>query len=219
MTAPSSSTWWRRLADMSTPTARPELQVAADGAWEDAAVVPLPSEAAAVVLAEVADAAHTDVAIEVMWPGEVFVGVRWPRTALAEASAALDQIAAVVRGTTPVAPVAAMLTALLGADPRDDVTLLELGAVGAWRSTGPELLWRADRPGQLPAVVDLRFRPDLQRNRRPLAVEVGADTPWPHWIGLVVSRPDGDRHRLDPDALAGVLAVLRDRPGGARPDR
>ena len=196
---------------MSPPTARPELQVAADGAWEAAAVVPV-GGAAGKALAEAADAARTDVAVEVMWPGEVFVGVRWPRAAMGEATAALDRITAV-----PQEP-AAMLTALLGADPPDDVTLLELGAVGAWRSTGPELLWRADRPGQLPTAVELRLRPDLQRNRCPLAVEVGADTPRPHWIGLVVSRPDGDRHRLDPDALAAVLAALPEHRGGARPN-
>ncbi len=77
--------WWSAVLSSRTVTSVPVLQFAGDGRWETAGTVPVtadPTRLAARV-EQVAATAEHDVAVEVLWPGQVFVGARWD---LAEAT-------------------------------------------------------------------------------------------------------------------------------------
>lgn len=145
-------------------------------------------------------------AVEVLWPGQIFVGARW---ALQERDAArvgaMRAQAAVSASATQ--PVDAALLALLGAKPSLKPDFAELSAVNAWASTGPLRLWRT---GEALAsnVVDglLATRPDLTICEHPVAVELATNQPRSCWVGITVSTPSGSAHRLNRDALEDVLA-------------
>jgi len=212
--------WWRVLSTLWSVTAAPVLQLAADRAWEQAVVVPLPADVAAAqaALGELAGAADDDVALVVLWPGEAFLGVRWPVTAVSEARDALGRVLAAT-GATPTASehaVLAVLRAMLGGDPAEKLDVVEVGAVNAWRSLGPLMLWRRGQPARPEAMLAvLRARRDLLLCARPVAVEFAAQRPRPHWIGVQVSREETGGHRVDERALLELLeAVL----GGASAD-
>ncbi|MFI6536874.1 hypothetical protein ACIBHY_30800 [Nonomuraea sp. NPDC050547] len=183
-------------------TSSPVVQIAADGIWETALVVPRRHPRADAVH-EVARRARESVAVEVLWPGQAFVGVRWPVREAGEAVHALGRL-----GSGP-GSVAADLAALLGAQARAETAFVEVGAVNAWRSTGSQVIWRRERPVTAPqAVHRLSARPDLLLCAHPVAAEFAATRPRPHWVGVTVSTPEGARHRLDADALAALLTAV-----------
>ncbi len=92
-----------RLSGLQTPHATPELLVVADGHWETSTVVPVTAGRGrlAASLEEVAAAAERDVAVEVLWPGLVFVGVRWGLTELDDAMAGAQRTRESVRTDGP----------------------------------------------------------------------------------------------------------------------
>ena len=198
---------WHRLLSRARPILDPPvLQIAADGRWETAAVLVLsgPAVTARAVLHQIAATAEHDVALEVLWPGAVFIGVRWPAEALSQADAALERVLAITGGDPAV-----ILAAALGAGLGESLTCIVVGAVNAWLSTGAEVIWRPGRtadPDSLLGMVDQR--PDLLMCRHRVAVEFVADHPWPHWAGVEISTPEGDRHRLDRAALADLLTIV-----------
>jgi hypothetical protein len=151
-------------------------------------------------------AAKHDVAIEVLWPGEVFVGVRWDLAEVDEAVAAVQRV-----NSVPIAsvssPAVSALVSLLGDEPECLPEFAELGAVNAWSSTRPLTLWRRGRPLQLTTAVEeaLNSRPDLTDCFNPVAVEIAATAPRPWWVGVVVSTAVGSAHRLDRQLLDDAL--------------
>ena len=173
------------MSRSTSVTTAPVLQVAADGRWETTAVVPVTGEPvrARTVLARVARAARDDVALEILWPGQAFVGVRWPVGSWEEAAAAVDR-----SFRLPSLTVETGLLALLGTTPGAALEFVELGAVNAWRSVGPEVLWRwgEPRPERLVGPA-LARRPDLADCPHPLAVELAVTTPRACWVGLHLS--------------------------------
>ena len=211
---PGGAPWWSVVSWATTVMTVPVLQVAADGQWETAEAVPATSNPAAarMVIEQVARAARNDVAVEILWPGQAFVGVQWPAASWQQAADAASRSVIVLATDSPRSPsqpVEAGLLALLGSMPGTDLDYVELGAVNAWHSIGPEPLWR---PGMVLTAdaaesVPLR-RPDLASCSHPLAVELGTMNPQPCWIGINVSTGTGPVHQLDPHLLNNVLSSL-----------
>jgi hypothetical protein len=185
------------------------MQVAGDGVWESTVVLPANSDpAAAVEVAErVATAAKHDVAIEVLWSGQLFVGVRWGLGEVDGAVAAMRRISALTLAPRTCSARSALVS-LLGVVPEGAPEFAELGAVNAWSSTCPLTLWRRGDPVELSTAVGeaLSARPDLTECSRPVALEIAASNPRPWWIGTVVSTPIGTVHRLDRRLLDQALA-------------
>ena len=155
--------------------------------------------------------ARRDVAVEVLWPGQVFVGARWDLAedggAGADAALAAARRALAALSASAPRPAEAGLLALLDATPSPVPEFVELGAVNAWASVGPLTLWRRTE-ALTPAAVDaaLASRPDLVECRYPVAVEVAVTRPRSCWVGVTVSTRTGLVHRLDRGALDEVLA-------------
>lgn len=209
-----STTWWSAVSYVRAVTSVPVLQVAGDGGWETAAVVPVSTDESRLpcVVEQAAATAGRDVAVEVLWPGQVFVGARWD-LAGSDGAGSAGALAGARRAqavlSAPVArPVEAALLALLGAMPDPAPEFADLGAVNAWASVGPLTLWRRDE-ALTPVVVDraLALRPDLTECAHPVAVEVAVTEPRPCWIGVTVSTRTGSVHLLDRDFLDAVLAA------------
>lgn len=189
----------------------PVLQIVSDDQWETAETVPVAADAgpARAVVASVGRRASDTVAVELLWPGQAFVGVQWPAAVWQEAVAAVSRGHVAVTGTYMPhgEAVEAGLLALLGTAPAADVELVELGAVNAWWSVGPELLWhREDEALTGRALVSkLAHRPDLTSCAHPVAVELAVTNPWPCWIGVYVSTASGPVHHLDYKRLNDVV--------------
>ena len=206
--------WWSVMSRVASVTMAPVLQVAADGRWETAAAVPVAGSPAAVrtVVEQVARAARVDIAVEIMWPAQAFVGVCWPADGWERAAAAASRGVAVLTSGSPVPPsqtVEAALLALLGTTPGTDLELVELGAVNAWHSIGPEQLWRRRAVLTEQAVESVLVRrPDLANCSHPVAVELAVTDPQPCWVGIHVSTGTGPIHRLDRELLTKVLGEI-----------
>jgi hypothetical protein len=187
----------------------PVFQIAGDGRWETACSVSVSDTSTYLTarIEQVTAAAQRDVAVEVLWPGEVFVGVRWD---LAESESALTGAhhARSVLSTPLSRPAEAAFVALLGEAPGPQPEFAELGAVNAWASTCPLGLWRRGETLTSAAVEEaLASRPDLTRCAHPLAVEFASTVPRLCWIGVTVSTQPSPSsfHRVDRAALDTVL--------------
>jgi hypothetical protein len=148
-------------------------------------------------------------AMEILWPGTMFVGRVWAAESHKEAESAATRAFEALGGAQP--PEAAMvgLTALLGATPEGEVASADLGAVNAWMSVGPESLWRrgdAFSGAAVDSAVDRR--PDLVTCTHPVAVEFSISGPRQCWVAIFVSTPQGDGHHLDRRRLHEVLAAV-----------
>jgi hypothetical protein len=126
----SREPWWSVASRLTNVTMAPVLQVAADGRWEMAEVVPVAGNPAAVrtVFERVARAASRDIAVEIMWPAQAFVGVSWPVDRWERAAVAAGRSVVVLASDRPVPPsqaVEAGLLALLGTRPGADLELVE----------------------------------------------------------------------------------------------
>jgi len=184
----------------ATASGRPVLQLAVDGRWEDAVVVPLPADAVA-VRAALAGLEGGAPAIEVLWPGPpvVFVGAR-PR----DVGRAAECLAA------PMPPTAGAAFALLSEGVAGPPVRAELGAVNVWRSVGPLAV-------PLDADADevekrLRGRPDLAAGCRFLvALEVVHAGAHESWWAVQVSTPTARGHVVDAAAVAEALAAVERR--------
>jgi len=158
------------------------------------------------VVQKVAHGAQEDLAVEVLWPGQAFAGVRWPAGEVQQAAAATARAYAVF-SQMHEQPIEAGILALLGTRPGPDLELAELGAVNAWRSVGSLVLWRRGDDLTAEALHSrVARRPDLTTCSHPVAVELAAILPRPWWIGIVVSVGSGSVHHLDQHALGRVLA-------------
>lgn len=202
--------WWSVVSRMTAVTSAPALQVAGDGRWETAVTIPVDDASRlATRLERVAASARRDVAVEVLWPGQVFVGARWSlaESGGAGANAALAGARRALAVLSASYPAEAALLALLHSTPNLVPEFAELGAVNAWASVGPLTLWRRTK-AFTPAAVGaaLASRPDLTECRYPVAVEVAATGPRACWVGVTVSNLAGSVHLLDRDALDEVLA-------------
>ncbi len=201
------TTWWAAVSRSRTVSSDPVLLIAGDGRWENACTVRASDKATRLVacIDHVVASAEHDVAVEVLWPGQVFVGVRWRLFESGDALSSAGQARAVL--SRPVSrPVEAALLAMLGTAPSSVLEFAELGAVIAWASTGPLVLWRQGEV-LVPTAVDeaLASRPDLTRCAHPVAVELAATDPRPYWIGVTVSKRSGSTNHLDRDALDDLL--------------
>jgi hypothetical protein len=160
-------------------------------------------------LERAARAAGHDIAVEIMWPGQAFVGVRWPAAKWLDAATAMDRVGGLFgnRSSLTTSTTAERgLLALLNAEPSPALERAVLGAVDAWRSLGPEVLWRQGEAlsGQALGSI-LARRPDLTTCAHPVAVELVVTRPLPCWVGIYVSRHDGPVHHLDRKALDQIL--------------
>jgi hypothetical protein len=200
----------------------PVLQVAADGQWERARIVPLHGdvEAAREAVAQAAAGARF-LAMEIMWPGVMFVGTGWPADRRAEAeTAATRAFAAFGDAGRPEALSPAMtgLTALLDGAPDGEVESADLGAVNAWLSVGPEALWRRGESYSATAVESsLANRPNLVTCTHPVAVEFSIPGARPCWVAIVVSAPSDGAHHLDRQRLDDILAEVTNVAGEEKP--
>lgn len=201
---------------------RPVLQIAIDGWWERAEIIPLPFEdarespagiaapTAGEVIAAADDApgdraavgeviaAAGERAVEVLWPGPpvVFVGARFrgERPPLAELGARADW--------TPATALEVLAGGALGPAVR-----AELGAVNAWRTVGP-LPVRLDATAD-DLAQDLAARPDLAHCPHPVALEVVYEANREAWWAIEVSEPVAER----------VVRLLAAQRPSARPCR
>jgi hypothetical protein len=194
----------RRLSAFLRP--RRELavvQLAADGEWESCRRTPLAAldvDAGSALLRTVSHTARHDVGLEVWWPGHGFIGLRWRRRESDEAVSGLERLL-----EAATADPVDLLEAAAGG-PLGPVTFAEVGAVNAWRSIGPQTVWRRDCP--IDVATSLRRRPELMSCRFPVAVEFAADTPRSVWLAVEVSTSDGERHRLDEHRLGECLTAV-----------
>lgn len=199
--------WWAAVSRSRTVSSDPVLLIAGDGRWENACAVRASDSATRLVacIEHVVASAEQDVAVEVQWLGQVFVGVRWPLFESGDALSSAARARAVL--SRPVSrPVEATLLAMLGTAPSSVLAFAELGAVNAWASTGPLVLWRRGE-ALLPTAVDeaLAARPDLTRCTHPVALELAATDPRPYWIGVTVSKRSGSTNLLNRKALDDLL--------------
>jgi hypothetical protein len=155
---------------------------------------------------QVAAMAEHDVAIEAMWAGQVFVGVRWALTEVDEALAGARRVNAALFESVSCSAESALVS-LLDSVPDCPPESAELGAVNAWASTGPLVLWRRGDPLGPTTVVDeaLASRPDLIECCHPVALETAATDPRSWWVGVVVTGAAGPAHRLDRRLLDDAL--------------
>ncbi len=203
--------WLSRASKIASPTTVPVFQVALDGKWESAEVVPATGRDRLLrrIIELAAHAADDDVAVELLWPGQAIVGVRWPSQLWERAADAAEHyVARLEEGPTVPAheAVEVGLLTLLGGSPGPDVEFVELGAVNAWQQVGPETLWRRRARGRVtpPEAVSTQ-RPDLATCTHSVAVEFGVTSPQPCWVGIYVSKNSQSTHLLDAERLADVM--------------
>jgi hypothetical protein len=195
----------------------PVLQFAADGRWESAAVLEAGAAPEAVRAAAhaLATRARQDIAAELFWPDQGFVGARWNRT---EAEALADAVCSAAAGGVQDRHRAALvgLCRLAGADRLGQCDLLEVGVVNEWRSAVPVRLWDRDQGAQPPdqMVSQLDAREDLMDGRRPLALEIATSSPRPLWLGVYITTSRGSLHVLDRRKLIELVRKTGPRQGG-----
>ncbi|MBW8484763.1 hypothetical protein [Actinomadura parmotrematis] len=176
------------------------VQLAADGAWQDALPVP-PAGPDARTAAWLA--AHPgDVALEVFFTEDLFLGVRFTALAAPDRERFVRALCAALDGTTlgfarafwrlpggaPLLPTAPPLA-------------LEAGVVDAWDEHAPAVLWRRGEP-----APDLsRLTPPL-REPHPTRVALEAAYANGTWIGRSVSAPSAGGYVLDEAELARAAA-------------
>jgi hypothetical protein len=126
MSQPTVEPWWSVVLQATSVTTMPVLQVAADGRWETAQVIPMAGELpyARTAVEHVARAAKNNVGVEIMWPAQAFAGVCWPAGLWREAVAAIGRTYVVMSDPNPMPQIHAVeagLLALLGGTPRTDL--------------------------------------------------------------------------------------------------
>jgi hypothetical protein len=186
----------------------PVLQVAANGQWEQANIIPLSGDvgAAHAAVGRIADGAPRWLAMEILWPGTMFVGTAWRAERHAEAVPAATRAFATLGGKRLPEPATVGLMALLGSTPEGELESADLGAVNAWMSVGPEALWRRGEAYSSAAVDSaLESRPDLVRCTHPVAAEFSVPGQPPCWVAIFVSTPQGEVHQLDRERLHALL--------------
>ena len=90
-------------------------------------------------------------------------------------------------------------------------SFLELGIVNAWRSMGPVRLASAPRASMACEELQqaLAAHPHYSEIRaNPIAIELAFDSPLPHWLGVVVSRPHAGGHRIDIEAASALCRAV-----------
>lgn len=205
------------LADSGPPS---HIQCAQNGIWEQA----LGKEGDFVLPGfEHFDrwyASATEFALEIFFRDKsdntLFVGMRWINTGVDDIYALLSNVEHVVIQEKHTGNAVTTLEALASnfgiSFFEDRVDFLELGVNNLWKSTGSCSFWKVgDRP---PDDQSLRSRiardaPQLlacQPNE--LMLEVAANLPLPHWLGLCVSKPYQGEHRLDFPLLHHAVVEL-----------
>ena len=90
-------------------------------------------------------------------------------------------------------------------------SFLELGVVNAWRSMGPVRFAStpcaavAHEGLQLALAAHPRYS---EAHATPIAIELAFNAPLPHWLGVVVSRPQPDGHRIDIEAASTLCRAV-----------
>jgi hypothetical protein len=185
------------------------IQVAVAGRWEESRNIDMPTDAgSARALVRDAGPPDEDVAVEFEWLGKplVFVGARRAQGPAGEHTEFEDSVVRVA-ALDPADP--ALAVAALAGGPPAELDHVELGAANAWQSVGPLRLWTRgeDRaPGAVAAR--LRAHPALARCVAPVALEVSFRRPRACWIGVEVSEPSADGHRVAPAKVETMLARL-----------
>lgn len=185
------------------------LQFAANGEWETSLHI-ASREASSERLQPWLDAAPSDIAFDVFLADatqrEQFVGIRL--AALSRAARHRFCIAALeffrASGHRSAEELLFFIRTELAMPPlfASQPSFLELGVVNAWRTNGPVQFWTRTSPQQpYPALeqaldVHPRYR---QAMENPIGIELGFSAPLPHWLGMVISNPQHDGHRIDLD--------------------
>lgn len=190
-------------------------QFALDGLWEEALHL-LPGEKGRKDRFLLwLEGARRDVAVELFFEteeGEMFLGLRFPPERDVQRRLAMALLDPDRPGPSPAA-----LRALPGLEGlfegRPD--FMELGVVNAWKSSGPLRFWEGGASSPLEALRE-RLASEEGRYRGPLplplALEAAFSSPLPHWMGLPVSSPSPQGHRLDPAKAERALARWADVP-------
>ncbi len=203
-----------RPAGLQALPSAPELLVAGDGRWGTG--ITLPNTAGrtrlTACLEQVAAPAERDVAVEVLWPGRVFVGVRWGLAELPDALAGAERARVAVRAGAP-RPVEAALLALLGSTPTSEPEIAELGAVRAWQSVGPLTLWRRGEVAGSRRTAGWCTRRSPRAPSGPARVWTGAPRT-PVCTGLVPRRDRPAVHRPDLWSAGPTARRVRRAPSG-----
>ena len=200
------------LLDGWSAAGRPTiLQAAADGRWEAARSIDLPTTPErGRALVRDAGPAEADVAVELEWLGRplVFVGARRGPDDVA----AFEDAIAGLAGEAP-AGVAEALAAVAGGTPVE-IDHVELGAANAWQSVGPLRVWSRDAGHADGSLADrLHDHPALARCPAPVALEVAFRRPRACWLGVEVSTPSDGAHVVAAAAVEALLTRLL--PAGA----
>jgi hypothetical protein len=157
-----------------------------------------------------AGSASRDVAAEVLWPGQAFVGARWRLDELHAARAGVDAAARLAADPgDPETVCERALAALLQRAPVGELTHLEVGVENAWLSSIPERIWSRDH-GEAPDIEGFaQRRPDLAWCTKPIAIEAAADAPRPCWAAVAISSPQRTGHALNTAKLRAVVGQLQ----------
>jgi len=90
-------------------------------------------------------------------------------------------------------------------------SFLELGVVNAWRSMGPVRLAFAPRASMACEELQqaLAAHPHYSEIRaNPIAIELAFDSPLPHWLGVVISRPHAGGYQIDIDTASTLCRAI-----------
>jgi hypothetical protein len=194
------------------------LQLAANGEWEKALVLSHGAPQLDEMIAWL-DSAPADIAWEVFLAGdadlEQFFGIRLAGLSKAEqqrfCTDALRFFDSRGRRTGQdfLAFARDMFAApqLLNGQP----SFLEMGVVNAWRSMGPVRF--ASTPCAVVAYEGLQLalaaHPHYsEAHANPIAIELAFNSPFPHWLGVVVSRSQADGHRIDIEAASTLCRAV-----------
>lgn len=195
-------------------------QYALDGEWEQARAIPQTpqtgeNEDDPPLWLDAIGAG--DVAVEIVLTGptglpNAFLGVRWTETTAEAVRHALGTVNRCLRFLEEHGQLD--LTAFERESDGSSlfsahVSSLEVGVFNQWRAAGSLTIWHRGQPypsaREVLAALKTSAPHLLQSQAHAVALEAVYEAPRPHWLGWVISRPDGGGHRISHDTLTTVL--------------
>lgn len=192
------------------------MQVALNGRWEAAKVIPQNGLLSSELLAWLVDC--TDVALELFFEdigfGEAFLGVRLEETAVIPPQDLITAIQMELAGAgvlslhQAVALLRQHISEALFGQPCEFV---EVGVVNAWLSTGACLVWCAGETVPTKARLEQKLSgcPQiLQEQDLPIAAEFASTTPMPHWLGIPAAEKRDNTYIVSYNQLLQLITQL-----------